>query len=174
VISEEEGRRSGLTDAHVRVSDKYGGGFVVNVEGMHHLHCLVRPHPSSPRRQIPPANPAQNLVRKSLYFNYDRYKALGDHAFKNEEHILQLHVTHCLDTVRQVLMCNVDTGVLGQVWWDPDSPHAFPDFNTAHQCKNYDDVRRWAESHQIPFEPEKTPPDWLRVPAKEVVLPKIP
>jgi len=41
VISEEEGRRSGLTDAHVQVSEKYGGGFIVNVEGMHHLHCLV-------------------------------------------------------------------------------------------------------------------------------------
>ncbi len=41
VISLEEGLRSGLTSAHVQRSAKYGGGFFVNVEGLHHLHCLV-------------------------------------------------------------------------------------------------------------------------------------
>lgn len=35
----------------------------------------------------------QNLVRKSLYFNVDYYKALGQHAFINEEDILQLHIS---------------------------------------------------------------------------------
>ncbi|KXJ93484.1 hypothetical protein Micbo1qcDRAFT_232995 [Microdochium bolleyi] len=97
VISEEDGLASGLGPGHLQVSKKYGGGFFVNVEAMHHLHCL-------------------NLVRKSLYFNYDYYKKMGHHAFSNSEDILHLHVTHCLDTIRQVLMCNADTGVLGQVW----------------------------------------------------------
>lgn len=45
VISVEEGLRSGLTTAHVQRSAKYGGGFFVNVEGLHHLHCLVRQFP---------------------------------------------------------------------------------------------------------------------------------
>ncbi|KAH8675591.1 hypothetical protein BX600DRAFT_546380 [Xylariales sp. PMI_506] len=111
VISEEDGLKSGLTPYHVQRAKKYGGGFMVNVEGMHHLHCL-------------------NLVRKSLYFNYGYYNALGLHAFKNDGDIFRLHVTHCLDIIRQVLMCNVDTGVLGQVWVDPREPAAFPDFNT--------------------------------------------
>lgn len=97
IISKEEGLASGLGEGHVQVSEKYGGGYIVNVEAMHHLHCL-------------------DLVRKSLYFNYPYYKKLGQHAFVNSEEILHLHVTHCLDTVRQVLMCNADTGVLGQVW----------------------------------------------------------
>lgn len=55
---------------------------------------------------------------------------------------------HCLDTVRQVLMCNVDTAVLGQVWAN-DPPAAFPDFHTKHMCKNYDAVRQWAEKLQV-------------------------
>jgi hypothetical protein len=46
-------------------------------------------------------------------------------------------------------MCNVDTGVLGQVWYDPNEPKAFPDFNTRHKCKNYDEVRKWAEELQV-------------------------
>lgn len=56
---------------------------------------------------------------------------------------------HCLDTIRQVLMCNVDTGVLGQVWYDRKNPSAFPDFNTKHTCKNYDDIKKWSEKLQV-------------------------
>lgn len=33
-----------FSESHVRVSKKYGGGFVANVEGLHHLHCLVLYH----------------------------------------------------------------------------------------------------------------------------------
>lgn len=39
------------------------------------------------------ANCCQNLVRKALYFNYDRYKEPGEHAFKNEERVLRRHVS---------------------------------------------------------------------------------
>lgn len=46
-------------------------------------------------------------------------------------------------------MCNADTGVLGQVWFDQDSPTAFPDFNTKHKCKNFDDISKWAVEHQV-------------------------
>lgn len=153
-ISTEDGLASGLDDTFVQRNKKYGSGFLVNVEGMHHLHCL-------------------NLLRKSLYFNYDRYKKMGHHAFSNEDRILRLHVTHCLDIIRQTLMCNVDTGVLGQVWAGGESPAAFPDFNTKHRCKNYDDVRKWAEKLQAP--PVSTvPPDYLKSPGPHDVIPVIP
>jgi hypothetical protein len=58
-------------------------------------------------------------------------------------------------------MCNVDIAVLGRVWWNKDSPIAFPDFNTDHKCRNYDAVRQWAEEHQVP---EYEPPDYLMPP----------
>jgi hypothetical protein len=90
------------------------------------------------------------------------------HAFKNDGEIFRLHVSmshscpsspsnanqlaHCLDTIRQVLMCNVDTGVLGQVWTNPEDPTAFPDFNTKHKCKNYDHVKDWALKLQVRHE----------------------
>jgi hypothetical protein len=38
--------------------------------------------------------------------------------------------------LRQVLMCNVDTGVLGQVWYlNEGKPVTFPDFNTRHKVR---------------------------------------
>jgi len=46
-------------------------------------------------------------------------------------------------------MCNIDTGVLGQVWYNPENPAAFPDFNTNHKCKNYEEVKKWAGSIQV-------------------------
>jgi hypothetical protein len=39
--------------------------------------------------------------------------------------------------------------MLGQVWVDPNEPTAFPDFNTRHTCKNYENVREWAEKLQV-------------------------
>ncbi|KAL5594743.1 hypothetical protein BROUX41_001657 [Berkeleyomyces rouxiae] len=154
IISYDDGLRAGLGPGHVQRNQKYGGGFVVNVEGMHHLHCL-------------------NLLRKSLYFNVDYYKNLGKHAFKNDEHVLQRHVTHCLDTIRQVLMCNADTGILGQVWYNQSHPKPFPDFNTLHKCKNFDDISDWAVGLQMD-KSKPNPPDFLAPPVSGFVYPAMP
>ncbi|KAG6015625.1 hypothetical protein E4U54_003210 [Claviceps lovelessii] len=154
VISYPDGLASGLAPSFVQRARKYGGGFVVNVEGMHHLHCL-------------------NLLRKSLYFNYKHYKTLHQHEFLNDEPILQPHITHCLDTLRQVLMCNVDTGVLGQVWTDKNAPMAFPDFNTRHRCKDYNLVREWARKLQRAPE-EEVPLDYLEPPRPGDVVGMVP
>jgi hypothetical protein len=42
VVPEKEAERTGLRHDQVKVSQEYGGGFPANVEGLHHLHCLVR------------------------------------------------------------------------------------------------------------------------------------
>jgi hypothetical protein len=68
---------------------------------------------------------------------------------------------HCLDILRQHLMCTVDIGVLGQVWWNKKAPAAFPDFNTKHICRDFEGVRRWAFERQAPVD---VPDDWLMPP----------
>jgi len=143
IVPSNQAAQSGLLPDQVKVSEKYGGGYPANVEGLHHLHCL-------------------NLLRRSLYFNYDYYRALGEGAFKNDEPILRYHVTHCLDILRQQLMCTVDIGVLGQIWWNQKAPTAFVDFNTVHKCRNFEAVRQWAETHQAP---KDVPSDYLQGPA---------
>ncbi|UNI23267.1 hypothetical protein JDV02_009098 [Purpureocillium takamizusanense] len=157
IISYEEGIKSGLGRHFVKRAKKYGGGFIVNLEGLHHLHCL-------------------NLIRQSLYFNYEHYRDLKQHAFKNEGEILRKHVTHCLDAVRQVLMCNVDTGVLGQVWTvdsDGKELQAFPDFNSKHMCKNFDDIKEWSRKILAPST-DDLPNDYLEPPADGDVVGPIP
>ncbi|KAE8454357.1 hypothetical protein EG329_005282 [Mollisiaceae sp. DMI_Dod_QoI] len=144
--------KSALSSSQVQISSKYGGGYPANVEGLHHLHCL-------------------NLVRQALWYNYDYYHALGQGAFKNEEFIVRKHVSHCVDILRQQLMCTVDVGVLGQVWVNRDAPEAFTDFNTRHMCRDFERVRRWAEERQMP---ETVPEDFLQPPKLGDVLEAIP
>ncbi|RAL04533.1 oxidase ustYa family protein [Aspergillus ibericus CBS 121593] len=141
-VPAEEAEKSGLAADQVKISEKYGGGYPANVEGLHHLHCL-------------------NLLRQSLYYNYDYYHDLGTGAFSNNEFIVRRHVTHCLDILRQQLMCSVDVGVLGQVWVHPDHPEPFVDFNTEHKCRNFDQIREWAQQNQLP---ETVPSDFLEPP----------
>ncbi|CAK4034792.1 tat pathway signal sequence [Lecanosticta acicola] len=144
-VPQEVGPQVGLAADKVQINDKYGGGYPANVEGLHHLHCL-------------------NLLRQSLYWNIDYYRAQGTGAFVNGEHVVRKHVSHCMDIIRQQLMCTVDVGMLGQVWWQPQDqqfPEAFVDFNTKHVCRNYEDVRKWAHEHQLP---EEVPEDYLAPP----------
>jgi len=75
--------------------------------------------------------------------------------------ILISQIAHCLDIVRQQLMCQPDTGVLGQVWWNKEMPTSFVDFNTDHKCKNFDAIRQWAKERQLP---ETVPTDFLQPP----------
>jgi hypothetical protein len=75
----------------------------------------------------------------------------------NSEYVVRYHVTHCMDILRQQLMCVTDIGVLGQVWYQPEgeaSPTPFVDFNTKHRCRDYEAIRKWAEEHQLPPETE--------------------
>jgi Mycotoxin biosynthesis protein UstYa len=69
-------------------------------------------------------------------------------------------------------MCSLDTGVLGQVWYNPKEPEAFVDFNTMHTCKNFDAVRKWAKDRQVP---ENVADDYLIPPQEgDTIYEKIP
>lgn len=152
-VPESQAVRSGLHPNQVQINPAYGGGYPANVEGLHHLHCL-------------------NLVRKALYYNIDYYRSTGKGAFINDDHIVQLHVSHCLDIIRQQLICTPNTGLMGQIWWDPSSPKAFVDFNTQHKCKNFKAIREWARERQLP---ENVPRDFLQPPSnKEAIQMEIP
>lgn len=52
------------------------------------------------------------------------------------------HTLHCLDYVRQALMCNIDV-MLG-------ATGTYEDFgmNGTHVCRDYDAVTRWAQANQ--------------------------
>ncbi|KAJ5630793.1 uncharacterized protein N7484_010893 [Penicillium longicatenatum] len=147
-----DAEQSGLTADQVQINPKYGGGYPANVGGLHHLHCL-------------------NVIRQSLYYNYDYYHMKEEGIFSHNDYIVRRQISYCLDTLRQQLMCTVDTGVLGQIWVYPDNPEPHLDSSTHHRCKNFDQIRRWAEVNQLPKDP---PVDYIAPPAPGTIYAEIP
>jgi Mycotoxin biosynthesis protein UstYa len=56
-------------------------------------------------------------------------------------------IGHCIDIIKQVLMCSADAEVFGQ-WWVKDIG-PFVDFGHRHKCKNFTDIVWWAHSRQV-------------------------
>ena len=65
-------------------------------------------------------------------------------------HVYPSHIDHCIDSLRQYIMCNVDISMI-TYGWDPKERHGtpVPDFNMQHQCVNYDRFSQWAKKHRF-------------------------
>ncbi|KAE9983569.1 hypothetical protein EG327_005449 [Venturia inaequalis] len=149
ILPETVAHEIGVPKYHVRINPKYGGGYPVSLEATHQIHCV-------------------NLVRQGLYYNIDYYRNLKQGAFVNGDKVVKKHISHCLDMLRQQIMCTADLGVVSQVWWRSSKdgePNTFPDFNNKHTCKNYEDIRKWHAERQIPKN-EDQPEDYTLPPAE--------
>ena len=59
---------------------------------------------------------------------------------------------HCIEMLRQLLMCNADVGMISH-HWIKDYPRPYPNFNTWHQCRNFEQVLEWTQGHQLRVTP---------------------
>lgn len=61
------------------------------------------------------------------------------------------HVDHCINGMRQSLMCTAD--LTPNVWrWNNERQRSEVRFDTAHSCRSYEDVQTWAAKHALPYE----------------------
>ncbi|KAF2164075.1 hypothetical protein M409DRAFT_25423 [Zasmidium cellare ATCC 36951] len=106
-------------------------GYPATIQAIHQLHCL-------------------NLLRKSLWFNADYYRneAKGSWGHNQTDADVQVHVGHCLDAMRQVVMCNADTDVVPLLWFT-EQGRTISDFARNKQCRNFESVTAWSEKHQV-------------------------
>jgi len=58
------------------------------------------------------------------------------------------HYEHCVDIIRQRLMCIADPGVV-TFRWVKGITGPFPDFNTEHQCRSFDALLDWTAQHGV-------------------------
>ena len=59
----------------------------------------------------------------------------------------QLSSDHCADLLRQKLQCDSDVGIYTYNWVK-DHKRPYPNFNTRHKCRNFDDILRWGRAHE--------------------------
>ncbi|KAF4459079.1 tat pathway signal sequence [Fusarium albosuccineum] len=98
------------------------GGYLATLDVFHSLHCV-------------------NKIRKSYYSDY--------YHDPNPLPDQQEHFDHCIDLLRQVIMCHGDISLHTYTWKD-DYRWPWPSMQTEHQCRNWDKLMAWSEEHYIP------------------------
>ncbi|KAG1813502.1 uncharacterized protein BJ212DRAFT_1365326, partial [Suillus subaureus] len=108
-----------------RYPDEHGGGYMASVEVIHQLHCL-------------------DMIRRASWGEQDNSTS---HEFKDSPEVFRrIHLDHCIEMLRQNLMCRGDVTMLTYDWVKGlDRP--LPDFNTPHRCRNFEKILNWVDEH---------------------------
>jgi hypothetical protein len=106
------------------------GGYPVFASGTHAIHCL---HHIWKDHYIEELTEVQEL------------KA----GFPK---MYELHYEHCVDYMRQYIMCKFDTTAV-PFNWVLDHQNPTPNGNTIHKCVNWDNLQAWMKKHAVE-EPE--------------------
>jgi hypothetical protein len=57
------------------------------------------------------------------------------------------HIDHCIDSIRQSLMCSADVTPLSYVWWSK-SDELLPSTAVQHTCRDFNALVEWAKEHR--------------------------
>ncbi|KAI1264679.1 hypothetical protein F5Y18DRAFT_427816 [Xylariaceae sp. FL1019] len=125
-ISEEEARLL----SHPTIPIPGTKDYLVQLDVFHQLHCL-------------------NDLRKLLY--PERFPAMealkrDDGTYDRDNHEFR-HWDHCVDALRQALMCHAD---ISPVAWRLNVPvrkMIIPRLSTTHTCRNFSKIHEWAKEH---------------------------
>ncbi|GFG19482.1 hypothetical protein IFM5058_10133 [Aspergillus udagawae] len=96
--------------------EKPGGWSIVSIDVFHQLHCL-------------------NVLRQALRPDY--------YTRHDPEPAYSIHINHCLDHLRQALMCHVDVTPIPVLWAEKED-RPLNDFQVEHTCRNFWKVKDWA------------------------------
>ncbi|KAE8149799.1 hypothetical protein BDV25DRAFT_172657 [Aspergillus avenaceus] len=109
----------------VPISDEKGGYYAIP-DVYHQLHCL-------------------KFIRQVIWQNY----------YHIGKPTTPIHIEHCIDSLRQNIMCKADVALL-TFTWDPTDRAPKPDFNVEHECANWDRIDTWAKEHRFDIFDETT------------------
>lgn len=128
--------------------------YIGRIDVFHQIHCL-------------------NRIRMHLAWNIDYYYPPGDDNNRMTPYH-RLHVSHCVSTLLQNLMCNGNVDVYGHFWADAQE-NAFPDFSMNHRCRDFEAILAWHDEHAVELKafgairrPEGTKPRVMSHDFKEV------
>ncbi|KAG2038079.1 hypothetical protein BDR03DRAFT_1091496 [Suillus americanus] len=103
--------------------DEHGGGYMASVEVIHQLHCV-------------------DMIRRASWGEQDHSTS---HEFLPEV-FRRIHLDHCIEMLRQNLMCRGDVTMLTYDW-AKGTEGPLPNFNTPHRCRNFEKILDWVDEH---------------------------
>ena len=64
-----------------------------------------------------------------------------------------MHITHCLNSIRQSLQCSSDTSLITFNIQSIDAvnmkPKLLPSFNVVHTCRNFEKINEWTKAKWV-------------------------
>ncbi|EOD45791.1 putative tat pathway signal sequence protein [Neofusicoccum parvum UCRNP2] len=100
---------------------------MAEIDVFHQLHCL-------------------NSLRKGLIHNYQYY--WGDRYGLDPPIMFSSHLNHCMDVLRQNIMCHADVEVITYDWRETQL-HPFPNFGINKKCRDFNAVLEWQERTKL-------------------------
>lgn len=179
-VSQADGQRAGIPSTALKTPPEHGAEYVVNLEVFHQLGCLVSMHFHgyvSIRRGLQDhlfrtsyaksLTTTTNITSPSMVKVSQTAKISSWHtpvspsprsSFIRLGWLTKVCLGHCIDLLRQRLMCTADVTLLPFTWaastpWvpHPKVPIAMPDFDHHnHMCRDFDAVVEWAQERQKP------------------------
>ncbi|KAJ7305606.1 hypothetical protein DFH08DRAFT_976170 [Mycena albidolilacea] len=106
------------------------GHYIAELDVFHNLHCL-------------------NRVRMALDSDYySDWRISTSNNYIPTQKSAAGHVAHCIDWLRQSIMCHADTSVI--VWqWDARANASLVKGNVAHTCRKFDKITEWAKQRVL-------------------------
>ncbi|KAG9246876.1 hypothetical protein BJ878DRAFT_246986 [Calycina marina] len=120
----------GWMDSMVKLVHGGEERYMATLDIYHHVHCL---------------NMLREVAHPNYYTNKDPTQMEG-------------HLDHCIETVREALMCNAGTGV-AMFHWIKGDDQPWPDYNTLHQCRDPEMVLEWSLQNAVPVQGSFTKPE---------------
>lgn len=133
----------------IQYPDEFGGGYLAQVEAIHQLHCL-------------------HIIWQEHH--YEAVPLLAEQKAKRPSYY-ERHFQHCIDIIRQRLMCTADPGLVTFRWVEGEDTTPEPDFNTPHMCGDWDRLVSWNNDHAASVDVDTI--HW-RAPAGVKKLPEAP
>jgi len=130
------GAKEHFQDA-ARLTPEYGGGYIGFLEFSHHMHCL---------------NMLRQGIHQDYYNNPDKPEQMAP-VFTDRPFTVKIHLQHCIEILRQNIMCNADVGIIPHQWITA-TPDPYANFNTFHKCRDIGSVERWIKENEIPDTPD--------------------
>ncbi|EOA80854.1 uncharacterized protein SETTUDRAFT_100702, partial [Exserohilum turcica Et28A] len=100
---------------------------MIGLDVFHQLHCL-------------------DTLRKSFYPRRYNITLLKPDGMVN--YVPWLHVDHCIESIRQSLMCNADVTPMHYEWND-EIKSVVPKITITHVCRNFEKIKKWAADRWV-------------------------
>ena len=102
----------------------------------------------------------QNYVRMYSYMDY--YEKIDYDMVAESLEERRTHKDHCVEVLRQRLMCNPDLNIYSYHWVSRHQK-VWGNLFTSHRCVNWDHFHGWAQDNLVPFSPPLTRPEGAEV-----------